>query len=153
MEGRTIEDFEKEPLILKIKIASKAVKICLNSNSKNIGVFDSYRPFLFALAYKDGLTQTELVKFSRLSKPTVSLTLQQMEKEGLILFKSNETDHRKTMVFLTDEGRNRHKEMRSFFDSLNQDVVNLFNNDELKELNDYLDRMIRYLLKGEDIHD
>jgi len=153
MEEKKNNDFENEPLIIKFKIAGKALRMCLYSNSMRIGMVDSYRPFLFSLANKEGLTQTELVNLSRLSKPTVSLTLQQMEKEELISFKSDEIDHRKTLVYLTDKGRNLHKEMRSFFDSLNQDLVNLYSPRELKELNDYLDRMIQYLVKGDDFHD
>lgn len=153
MEEKKCGNLETEPLIFRVKIASKAIKNRLNSISKNIGAFDSYRPFIFALAYQEGLTQTQLVSFSRLSKPTVSLTLQQMEKDELIVFKSDELDRRKTLVFLTDKGKALNAEMRTGFDNLNQDIVRLYSDKELLDFEEYLNRMIKYLLEGVNAND
>ncbi len=57
------------------------------------------------LAKEDGRTQLELVNATGLKAPTVSVTLQKMEKEGYITRNRDQNDLRATRVFLSDKGR------------------------------------------------
>jgi len=65
----------------------------------------SARKLLIELAHHDGLTQLDLVKATHLKAPTVSVTLQKMELDGIVKRTSDEKDLRVTRVFLTDKGR------------------------------------------------
>ena len=60
---------------------------------------------LMELAKKDGRTQLELVNATHMKAPTVSVSLQKMEKDGYVTRQPDEHDLRATRVFLTDKGR------------------------------------------------
>jgi DNA-binding MarR family transcriptional regulator len=65
----------------------------------------SERIILVRLSKKDGQTQAELVRASKMTPPSISATLKIMESEGLIVRKKDEDDQRITRVYLTDIGR------------------------------------------------
>lgn len=73
------------------------------------GVPDGYRTLLMHLAFakkrgEDSIIQYELAKHTHLTPPTVSVTLQKMERDGYITRVSDETDMRQMRVSLTDKG-------------------------------------------------
>lgn len=65
----------------------------------------SSRLLMMALAHKDGRTQLDLVKETHLKAPTVSVTLQKMEKDGIVIRRPDEYDLRAMRVYLTEKGR------------------------------------------------
>lgn len=65
----------------------------------------SGRLLLMELAKKDGRTQLDLVNATHLKAPTISVALQKLEHEGIVLRKPDEYDLRATRVFLTEKGR------------------------------------------------
>ncbi len=73
------------------------------------GVPCGYRALLMHLAFaknrgRDWLTQYELAKHTHLTPPTVSVTLQKMERDGYIVRVPNESDMRQMQVSLTEKG-------------------------------------------------
>lgn len=65
----------------------------------------SIRLLIMELAYRDGRTQLDLVNATHLKAPTVSVTMQKLEKEGIVIRRPDEYDQRATRVFLTEKGR------------------------------------------------
>ena len=65
----------------------------------------SIRLLIMELARKDGRTQLELVNATHLKAPTVSVTMQKLEKEGIVTRRPDDYDLRATRVFLTEKGR------------------------------------------------
>lgn len=65
----------------------------------------SIRLLIMELAHRDGRTQLDLVNATHLKAPTVSVTMQKLEKEGIVIRKPDEYDQRATRVFLTEKGR------------------------------------------------
>jgi DNA-binding MarR family transcriptional regulator len=61
--------------------------------------------YLRALWHEDGLTQSELSRRVRASKPTTLAQLRRMEIRGLIRFERRNQDKRLVNVRLTPEGR------------------------------------------------
>ena len=49
-----------------------------------VGISDRYRLILLFLGRNDGSTQLDIVNWTKLKAPTISLTLQMMEEDGLI---------------------------------------------------------------------
>lgn len=72
----------------------------------------SGRLLLMELAKKDGRTQLDLVNATHLKAPTISVALQKLEHEGIVLRKPDEYDLRATRVFLTEKGRELDNKIR-----------------------------------------
>jgi len=77
----------------------------LRKFSDEQGIPNGYRRILIHLAHHDGVTQLELAKLSHVTPPTVSVTLQKMEHDGLISRVTDPDDQRQVRVRLTDKGR------------------------------------------------
>ena len=65
----------------------------------------SRRLILMKLAREDGVTQCELVNESKMTAATISVTLKNLEQEGLVERRSDSEDMRATRVYLTAKGR------------------------------------------------
>ena len=81
----------------------------LREQTEKAGMNDSYRPFIHILHDRDGLTQQELSKITHFTAPTVSVTLQKMEQNGLITRTPDAQDMRQIRVGLTEKGRKLHE--------------------------------------------
>jgi len=63
------------------------------------------RMILQFLISTDGVIQRDLVEWTHLKAPSVSVILQKMEQEGLVHRCPDDQDLRQTRVYLTDAGR------------------------------------------------
>ena len=95
------EDMTVHMLIGEI---SKVTKCALHRESEAAGLSHSYRSIIFHLSRTNGMTQLELSKLTHLKPPTISVTLQKMENDGIVERKNDTKDLRKTIVSLTDRG-------------------------------------------------
>ena len=91
--------------MMLIHDTSKAFKEIMQKKTEAKGISDRYRYILLMLNRHDGSTQLDIVKWTKLKAPTISLTLAMMEEEGLIKRVTNEVDKRNTNIFLCDKGR------------------------------------------------
>ncbi|MBQ8509574.1 MAG: MarR family transcriptional regulator [Clostridia bacterium] len=92
--------------MMRICDASKLYHDRMRRQSELDGLPASYRPLLFHLSkLPPGSTQLELVRVSHLKPPTVSVTLQKMERDGLVIRRDNEHDLRQTLVYLSEKGK------------------------------------------------
>jgi MarR family transcriptional regulator, organic hydroperoxide resistance regulator len=75
------------------------------------------------LAKKEGISQHEMAEILHISRPQMTKVLQSAEKNGLIVRHADENDQRRTLVFLTPEGRDEERRFRSFLDDyINQSI-------------------------------
>ena len=65
----------------------------------------SIRLLIMEMARKDGCTQLELVNATHLKAPTVSVAMQKLEKNGIVIRRPDDYDLRATRVYLTEKGR------------------------------------------------
>ena len=71
---------------------------------------------------EDGVSQYQLVNKTHLKPPTVSLTLQNMERDGLIERRVNREDLRQTLVYLTPAGRALEERFRQSIDAVDAQI-------------------------------
>jgi MarR family transcriptional regulator, organic hydroperoxide resistance regulator len=64
------------------------------------------------VALHDGISQRDLADTMHLSRPRVTAILQELEREGAVVRRSDAADQRLTRVYLTDEGRRLDHEWR-----------------------------------------
>ena len=63
----------------------------------------------------DGISQRDLAASLHLSRPQVTRIVQALEKDGIVARRADAEDQRLTRVYVTDKGRRREREMRSFW--------------------------------------
>ena len=107
---------ENSPLSLLISDLSKLFDNRMRRETEPIGMASGYRRLLCHLARNEALTQLELVRRTHLAPPTVSVTLQKMEAEGLVTRRTNNEDMRETLVSLTEKGKLLDQAVRSKLD-------------------------------------
>ena len=101
---------EKDVVSLIMKI-SRLSSHHVRNQSEKIGMRHAYAPLLRPIVENDGLTQNELKEIVSLRAPTISLTLQNMESDGLIIRKSDKKDLRSVRVYITEKGKKIDKEI------------------------------------------
>ena len=135
--------------MMRINDISKLHRDIVRRNSDDDGLPSSYRLLLFHLSQLDpGVTQLTLVKAAHLKPPTVSVTLQKMEADGLVIRKSNEHDLRQTLVYLSDKGRAINEKIHASF--VNGDAVAIagLTEDEKRTLCKLLDKVVDNLVNA-----
>lgn len=118
---------------------------------EKIGVSQGYNKVLFHLTREDGLTQNELVQRTHFKPSTISVTLQKMEFESLVIRKHDNDDLRQTKVYLTDKGRKLDSEIRRNIDETEEILLAGFNAEDIEDIKIKLDRMRSNILNGSDI--
>jgi MarR family transcriptional regulator, organic hydroperoxide resistance regulator len=90
---------------LELRRTDRAVEADLQARLASIGLQIGMWLYLRALWHENGLTQSELSRRVRASKPTTLDQLRRMELRGLIRFERRNQDKRLVTVHLTEEGR------------------------------------------------
>lgn len=90
---------------LELRRTDRAVEGDLQARLASVGLQIGMWLYLRALWHEDGLTQSELSRRVRASKPTTLAQLRRMELRGLIRFDRRNQDKRLVTVRLTPEGR------------------------------------------------
>lgn len=136
--------------MMRINDVSKLHRDIVRRFSDSDGLPQSYRILLFHLSrLEPGVTQLTLVKAAHLKPPTVSVTLQKMEADGLVTRKSNENDLRQTLVYLTDKGRGIDENIRESFKNGDSIAVAGLTDEESKTLCKLLDKVIDNLVSAQ----
>jgi len=91
--------------LMEINHISKMFGTHMRHAADEKGIPSGYRAPLFHLSHHpEGLTPIELAKKTHLTAPTISVTLQKMERDGYTRRVASDTDQRSFKVFLTDKG-------------------------------------------------
>ena len=98
---------------------------------KKLGVHPRQIPILAVLYKKDGCSQKELVKELGVKPPTVTVSIQRLEKSGLIIRRQDEMDQRVSRIYLSEEGRAIIKEGMQMAKEGEQQILAGFSESEL----------------------
>ena len=108
----------------------------------------SCRLIMMELAHHDNVTQLDLVHATHLKAPTVSVSLQKMERDGLVLRRPDEDDLRATRVFLTEKGREMDRSIVMKIRENEHEIENCLSEEELKTLRAILLKILNNLIGG-----
>ncbi len=115
---------------------------------ERIGMRASYRHVMKPLMEHDGLTQLEIVNITKLKAPTISITLRNMEREGIVRREKNDNDRRETHVFITDKGRKMHDQILQAFDNAEKLMLEGISEKELDSVGKLIKKMTDNLKNG-----
>ena len=93
------------------------------------------------IGHNDGITQRDLADRLRISRPTLTVMLQKMEKAGLIERLADEADQRYTHLHLTPPGAAMHEQMHGVLGRLIWQVMGSIGEEDRAELARLLDLM------------
>ncbi len=127
---------------------SKLFRDIINRDVEKLGVQNSYRQLLFHLSRKDGVSQLELARATHLKAPTVSVTLKNMEADGLVERKGDINDLRIIHVYLTDKGRQTDDKIRGIHHMLDSRMTEGISQEALDALVATLTKMRDNMLKA-----
>ena len=104
----------------------------LRRECERCGMRQGYRRIIFHLANgDDGGTQQDLVRHTKLSAPTISVSLARMESEGLVRRRPDENDLRVIRVTLTEKGKQLDRRVRELFGEIEDDIAGDLTEEEL----------------------
>jgi len=141
-----------EPSILnisrRIQDIGKTFHERMQTRSNRMGLHRSYYPILFLLSQNERLTQQQISDAVGYKPSTISITLMNMQKDGLVERAQSNKDKRMVYVSLTEAG---HKLDQMIFSNL-QEVSALmmrgFTQEEMDTLSEMLQRIQNNLREG-----
>ena len=105
---------------------------------------------LYILWQGDGLTISQISAQTSLANTTLTSMLDRMEQSGLIVRSPSPTDRRALLIHLTDKA----KSLQQDYDRISQQMNDLyylgFTEDEVRQLESYLQRILNNLQGGYD---
>lgn len=110
-----------------------------------LGVHPGQLPVLKVLSRGEGITQRELAERIRVKPPTITVTVQRLEKAGLVRRESDWLDQRKSRIFLTAQGREIVDQMIEICQESEALLIGGFSDKELERLRGYFLRMMENL--------
>ncbi len=117
-----------------------------------LGVHPGQLPVLKSVYENEGISLRELAKKIHVRPPTVTVTVQRLEKAGLVYKKTDPADLRVNHIYLTDEGRNIQARIRALLDENECTMTAGFSEAELLTLCSYFQRIVENLVNaGADI--
>ena len=125
------------------KLFFNKVKLEMDKKGYNSTYFKIFK----LLSFRGQVSQLDIVKFTHLKAPTISITLKNMEQEGYIVREVDQKDQRSVIVRLTEFGVETDKNIKKIFKEEESKLINLFSEEEVEQINSYANRMIAYLEK------
>jgi DNA-binding MarR family transcriptional regulator len=105
------------------------------------GLYIGQPGLLLTLKQQGICSQTELAEALNVTTPSIAVSVKRLEKVGMITKKINEKDNRYNQIALTESGEKSALVCEEIFDTINSRMFNGFNDEELAQVNQYLERM------------
>ena len=97
------QDNEKSIQSLIMEISRMYMEKCF-VKLKKVGIHPRQIPILAVLYRRDGCGQNELAQELGVKPPTVTVSIQRLEKNGLLIRRQDEKDQRVSRIYLSDAG-------------------------------------------------
>ena len=81
---------------------------------------DSWYLIALVLSKRDGISVSEAAEGFGISHAAISQMAAAMERKGLLIGRPDERDRRRTLLYLTDEGRSAIKALRPIWDAVGE---------------------------------
>lgn len=109
----------------------------MNTGLKDHGIYMSQWSILFCIDKFGAMTQKEICSYLHVEAPTITRTLERMEKSGLITRKQGR-DKRERIIDLTEDARERFADIKASVETKEQELLRTFTETEKKQLYDLL---------------
>lgn len=135
-----IEDIFKEIILRNFQ--KNYVKL------KEIGLYPGQEMILEYLVNHEGVTQSELVSFTKRSAATIAKMVQRMQEKGYLTRLIEPSDKRMHHLYVTQKGKETYAKIVALQKQNDKEYATLFSEKEKEQIKTFLVR-IRDYLKGE----
>lgn len=131
----------------RLTALGRIVNKLLKSRMSRLGLNLAQVSLLYLLRLKfDKITPTTLSRRTTLTKHTISHAISELEKAGMVKRSMNPDNYRTTFITLTKKGEEYADMVVATHRTLGHDVLSIFNEDELRELDNMLKRIRWHVL-------
>lgn len=118
------------------------------SKFQGLGIHPGQMPVFCILCKQEGLSLREMADRLYIKPPTVTVTIQRLEKVGLVCKRPDEKDQRISRIYLTEEGRKLSEGIQRLAWEDEQILTEGFSEDEIQLLRNFLFRMTENLMQA-----
>ncbi len=147
MEDYLKEQFESSARLISVAGRLLAVLLQKELRKNSINVSTEEWRILFYLWIGDGITQKNLAEQSSKDKTTITRQINNMEKKGLVLRKTNPKDKRHRLIFLTDYAKGIEKQTFEVAQGVLEKAEEDISSQDIKVLKKVLKQIINNLKK------
>ena len=140
MEGR----YRDSVNMLLGKIAHMSYSMMFQE-AKNLGIHPGQVPICGYLYHHDGCRQKEIGEALRIRPSTVSVSIERMEKNGLIVRKRDAMHPRIVKVYVTEKLRGCYRTFGEILEKNEKAIIHGFTEEEKEQLKGYLNRILSTL--------
>lgn len=140
---------KEKPIGYCLHELAKLFRTAVKQEVNQMGISTSYFHILNFLSFNHTcrITQSDICSYAKLKAPTISITLQNMESDGLLERVKCETDSRKTYVKLTESGHALARKVRDVFMHIDNVVENSISKEKLATFYESMESMAVELRK------
>lgn len=112
---------------------------------RNLGIHPGQLPVLKKVYEEEGISLKGLANAVHIKPPTVTVTIQRLEKAGLVYKKPDAEDQRVSRIYLTEKGKDLQMEIARLIHENEQLLTGGFSAEEMELLRSYFKRMVENL--------
>ena len=132
---------EKKPFHVSLKVLNRLYCNRLEVIAKEIDLTIGQPHILMFLKHKAGCSQKDICDFFHFKAATVTVLLQRMEKQGLIVRIPDSRDQRVIRINLTEKGKEKTEHFRDLENRLEKECLAGFTEQERIMLLHFMDRI------------
>lgn len=133
---------ESKPIGVYLTLLGKHFKTSVHEECDKVNINGTYSSIIMVLSRnKEGISQNMIAERSRLAGPTVSLTLRNMEQEGLIEKCVCSNDSRKVIVKLTKKGLEIDEKIGECFRKVEEQMEKDISKEEILQFKNIINKM------------
>lgn len=150
MEVRTIynETFDVDTClqVMLMKVSKNFGWKCMQRLNE-LGIQPRQLPVLIAISREEGISQKRLAEVLHNTPPTVNVSVQRLEKAGLVIRERDQQDQRKIHVLLTEQGTTLMNSLKDSMEEMEKEIFLGFDPEELCKVREYLERILKNIDK------
>ena len=108
---------------------------------RELGLAIGQLPVLVSLKQGEALTQAELARIARVEQPSMTQTLRQMERDGLIQRIPDPADKRVRLISLTDRARKLLPRAKAVMEAMSNEALKGFSTSDIQTLDTLVKRI------------
>lgn len=134
----------------RVNCLSRMIRIKFNEVLNDEGLFSGQQHIIMLLFHEDGQTVGQIAKRLGVAPATASVSIKRMEKSGFIKRKADEKDARTVKIFLTEKGRAIMENIHNKMNEQEKRITDGLDEEEVNQLSDILDKVIKNIIEQED---